>query len=93
MLQSGETVLLAITVMVGVGSEPTTCTVAVAVEPPDEVVVERGLRHDLIQGLEGLGHTVREDAPHTSANSILATPQGFAGAADPRSRGALAAGY
>jgi len=29
----------------------------------------------------------------TSANSILVTPEGFAGAADPRTRGALAAGY
>jgi gamma-glutamyltranspeptidase/glutathione hydrolase len=60
---------------------------------PDEVVVERGLRPDLIQGLEAFGHTVREDVPHTSANSILITPQGFVGAADPRSRGAAAAGY
>ena len=32
-------------------------------------------------------------APRTSANSILVTPQGFVGAADPRTRGALAAGY
>jgi gamma-glutamyltranspeptidase / glutathione hydrolase len=29
----------------------------------------------------------------TSANSILVTPQGFVGAADPRTRGATAAGY
>jgi gamma-glutamyltranspeptidase len=29
----------------------------------------------------------------SSANSILVTPSGFAGAADPRTRGALAAGY
>jgi gamma-glutamyltranspeptidase/glutathione hydrolase len=60
---------------------------------PDEVVVERGLKPDLIQGLEGFGHTVKEDAPHTSANSIMVTPQGLVGAADPRSRGATAAGY
>ena len=39
------------------------------------------------------GHKVREGRPATSANSILVTPQGFVGAADPRTRGALAAGY
>jgi gamma-glutamyltranspeptidase/glutathione hydrolase len=60
---------------------------------PDEVVVERGLRPELIQGLEGFGHTVKEDEPRTSANSIMVTPQGLVGAADPRSRGAAAAGY
>src|SRR5580692_2542751 len=60
---------------------------------PDQVVVERGLRPELIQGLEGFGHIVKEDAPHTSANSIVVTPQGLVGAADPRSRGAAAAGY
>jgi len=31
--------------------------------------------------------------PHTSANSILVTPNGYVGAADTRTRGALAAGY
>jgi gamma-glutamyltranspeptidase/glutathione hydrolase len=60
---------------------------------PDEVVVERGLRSDLVQGLEGFGHTVHEDVPRTSANSILITPHGLMGAADPRTRGAYAAGY
>ncbi|HEY6257235.1 MAG TPA: gamma-glutamyltransferase [Xanthobacteraceae bacterium] len=60
---------------------------------PDEVVVERGLAGDLIRGLEAMGHTVREDLPRTSANSILVTPQGLMGAADPRTRGAHAAGY
>jgi gamma-glutamyltranspeptidase/glutathione hydrolase len=60
---------------------------------PDEVVVERGLKPALIQGLEEYGHTVKEDVPRTSANSIMVTPQGLVGAADPRSRGAKAAGY
>jgi gamma-glutamyltranspeptidase/glutathione hydrolase len=60
---------------------------------PDEVVVERGVRPDLKQGLEAFGHKVTEDVPRTSANSILITPQGLVGAADPRSRGATAAGY
>src|SRR5450755_29041 len=53
---------------------------------PDEVVVEHGLKPDLVQGLEGFGHKVTEDLPRTSANSILITPQGRVGAADPRSR-------
>jgi gamma-glutamyltranspeptidase/glutathione hydrolase len=60
---------------------------------PDEVVVERGLDPNLIAGLQALGHKVREDRPYTSANSILVTPQGFVGAADPRSHSAGAAGY
>jgi gamma-glutamyltranspeptidase/glutathione hydrolase len=60
---------------------------------PDEVVVERGLRADLVSGLEAFGHKVKEDVPRTSANSILMTPQGLVGAADPRTRGAAAAGY
>jgi gamma-glutamyltranspeptidase/glutathione hydrolase len=60
---------------------------------PDQVAVERGLAPDLIHALEALGHSVREGPPRTSANSIAVTPQGFAGAADPRTRGALAAGF
>src|SRR3954466_13589565 len=60
---------------------------------PDEVAVERGLSPDLIHALQERGHKVREGRPATSANSIQVTPQGFAGAADPRTRGALAAGY
>ena len=60
---------------------------------PDEIVVERGLAHELVGGLEALGHTVREDLPRTSANSIMVTPRGLVGAADPRTRGAHAAGY
>jgi gamma-glutamyltranspeptidase / glutathione hydrolase len=55
--------------------------------------VERALKPELIQGLEGFGHTVKQDMPRTSANSIMVTPQGLVGAADPRSRGAAAAGY
>ena len=60
---------------------------------PDEVAVERGLPPDVIRALEARGHKVREGPPRTSANSILVTPQGFVGAADPRTRGALAAGF
>jgi gamma-glutamyltranspeptidase/glutathione hydrolase len=60
---------------------------------PDQVAVERGLPADTIHALEERGHTVREGPPRTSANSIQVTPRGFVGAADPRTRGALAAGY
>jgi gamma-glutamyltranspeptidase/glutathione hydrolase len=60
---------------------------------PDEVMVERGFSPDVIQALEARGHHVVPAPPGTSANSILLTSQGFAGAADPRTHGALAVGY
>ena len=60
---------------------------------PDEVVVERGFSPDLIGALKARGHTVVEGLPPTSANSILVTPAGLLGAADNRTRGALAVGY
>jgi gamma-glutamyltranspeptidase/glutathione hydrolase len=48
---------------------------------------------DVIQELEARGHKVVQGVPRTSANSIAVTPQGIVGAADPRTRGALAAGH
>ena len=60
---------------------------------PDEVSVERGLAPELIRALEARGHRVVEGPLRGSVNSILITPDGFVGAADPRTRGALAAGY
>jgi gamma-glutamyltranspeptidase / glutathione hydrolase len=60
---------------------------------PDELVVERGVATDVIELLRTLGYHVREDLARTSANSILVTPRGVAGAADPRTRGAYSAGY
>jgi gamma-glutamyltranspeptidase/glutathione hydrolase len=60
---------------------------------PDELLVERGFSPDLVRALQARGHTVVEGLPPTSANSILVTADGFVGAADNRSRGALAAGY
>src|SRR5215813_1216272 len=60
---------------------------------PDEVMVERGFSPDLIRELKARGHDVVEGSPPTSANSILVTPAGLLGAADNRTRGALAAGY
>jgi gamma-glutamyltranspeptidase/glutathione hydrolase len=60
---------------------------------PDEVVVERAMPAEVIRALQARGHKVSNDFARTAANSILVTPQGFVGAADPRTRGALAAGY
>jgi len=60
---------------------------------PDQVAVERGFSADLIGALEARGHNVVDGLPRTSANSILVTPTGLVGAADNRTRGALAAGY
>jgi gamma-glutamyltranspeptidase/glutathione hydrolase len=60
---------------------------------PDEVMVERGFSLDLVGALKARGHEVVQGSPPTSANSILVTPAGLLGAADNRTRGALAAGY
>ena len=60
---------------------------------PDQASLERGLSADVIEGLERRGHKVVQGIPRTSANSIMVTPQGLAGAADPRTQGALAAGH
>jgi len=60
---------------------------------PDEVLAERGIAPDVLQALESRGHKVSVREPWGSANSILVTPDGLAGAADPRTRGSLAVGY
>jgi gamma-glutamyltranspeptidase / glutathione hydrolase len=60
---------------------------------PDNVLVEPGFPDALIKALEARGDTVMVQKMTSSANSILVTPAGFVGAADPRTRGALAAGY
>jgi gamma-glutamyltranspeptidase / glutathione hydrolase len=60
---------------------------------PDQVFAEQALSPDLIAALEARGDKVVVYRPFTSANSIMVTPEGFVGAADPRTRGALAAGY
>lgn len=60
---------------------------------PDEVRVERGVPENVVQALLKRGHAVTRPLPQTSTNSILATRHGLAGAADPRTRGALAVGY
>jgi gamma-glutamyltranspeptidase/glutathione hydrolase len=60
---------------------------------PDEVNAEQAVPAETVRGLEQLGHTVVRRPNWGSANSIMVTPDGLAGAADPRTRGALAVGY
>jgi gamma-glutamyltranspeptidase/glutathione hydrolase len=60
---------------------------------PDRVQAESGLSPDTIRLLEAKGHKITISPASGSANSILATPQGLTGAADPRQRGTLAEGY
>ena len=59
---------------------------------PDETMVEAGVPAAMVKALEARGHNVKVWPPFTSANSILVTPDGLVGAADTRTRGALAAG-
>jgi gamma-glutamyltranspeptidase/glutathione hydrolase len=47
----------------------------------------------VLEALKQRGHVLTPTRPASSANSIEVTPQGIVGAADPRTRGALAAGY
>jgi gamma-glutamyltranspeptidase len=47
----------------------------------------------VLDALRARGHTIVLTEPHTSANSIEVTPEGYVGAADRRTRGSLAAGY
>jgi len=60
---------------------------------PDQVLAEPGFPPEVIAALQARGDDVVVQKLPTSANSILVTPEGFVGAADPRTRGALAAGY
>jgi gamma-glutamyltranspeptidase/glutathione hydrolase len=60
---------------------------------PDEVWAERGIPAELLRALEARGHKIVPRIWGTSANSIRITPKAMVGAADTRTRGALAAGY
>jgi len=60
---------------------------------PDHVDAESGLSPDTIRLLEARGHKIVVGRTFGSANSILVTPTGLTGAADPRQRGTLADGY
>ena len=59
---------------------------------PDEVRIERGFAEATLEQLKAKGHHIVEPMGQTSANSIQVTPTGLLGAADPRTRGAEAAG-
>jgi gamma-glutamyltranspeptidase/glutathione hydrolase len=59
---------------------------------PDQVSAERGYPEATLKALAERGHQIMVRPPGTSANSILVTPDGLIGAADSRTRGALAAG-
>jgi gamma-glutamyltranspeptidase/glutathione hydrolase len=66
---------------------------------PDETYVEPGFAPAVLDALKARGHKIVPTEPHTSVNSIVVAPktefepQGYVGAADTRTRGALAAGY
>jgi gamma-glutamyltranspeptidase/glutathione hydrolase len=60
---------------------------------PEKTFVEPGFDAALLDALKARGHTIVPMAPHTDANSIEVTPDGYVGAADARTRGATAAGY
>jgi gamma-glutamyltranspeptidase/glutathione hydrolase len=60
---------------------------------PDQVNAERGFSPDTLRLLGQKGHKIVTGATFGSANSILVTPEGLTGAADPRQRGTLAEGY
>ena len=66
---------------------------------PDEVLVEPGFSPAVLGALAARGYKIVPTRPFTSANSIEVMPktefaqQSYVGAADPRTRGALAAGY
>jgi gamma-glutamyltranspeptidase/glutathione hydrolase len=66
---------------------------------PDQTYVENGFAPAVLDALAARGHKLVPTDPHTSANSIAVLPktefepQHYVGAADTRTRGALAAGY
>jgi gamma-glutamyltranspeptidase / glutathione hydrolase len=60
---------------------------------PDQALIEPGPQQAAVQSLIARGHNVAITRLGTSANSILMTPQGPVGAADTRSRAAVAVGY
>lgn len=59
---------------------------------PDQLLHERGFSDEVIAALKAKGHNVSDRLGQTSANSIAVTTEGIAGAPDPRTRGAEAAG-
>jgi len=60
---------------------------------PDQVYVEPGFAPAVLDALRARGHVIVASDPHTAANSIIVTSDGYLGVADRRTRGSLAAGY
>src|SRR5690606_22132476 len=60
---------------------------------PDRLLAENGLSPDTLKILTTRGQKITVGATSGSANSIMVTPDGLAGASDTRQRGTLAAGY
>jgi gamma-glutamyltranspeptidase / glutathione hydrolase len=60
---------------------------------PDAVRAENGFPAETLDALRSRGHNVMTPLPQTSANTIAITAEGLAGAPDPRTRGAHAAGH
>jgi gamma-glutamyltranspeptidase/glutathione hydrolase len=60
---------------------------------PDEVLAESGVAAEILRALAARGHAIRTGLLPTSANSIQVDNDRLIGAADPRTRGALAAGH
>jgi gamma-glutamyltranspeptidase/glutathione hydrolase len=60
---------------------------------PDEVIAEPTVPDFMVRALEARGHRISVRPFGTSANSIQVGPKGLIGAADTRTRGALAAGH
>jgi gamma-glutamyltranspeptidase/glutathione hydrolase len=59
---------------------------------PDQVLAERGLAAETVRALEALGHKVVVGRPGTAVNAIARGADGWVGAADTRTRGAVAMG-
>ncbi|AMN38658.1 gamma-glutamyltransferase [Rhodoplanes sp. Z2-YC6860] len=60
---------------------------------PDETMVEADYPEDIARELVARGDTVRVWPPFTAVQAIMVTPKGIVGAADTRTRGALAVGH
>jgi gamma-glutamyltranspeptidase/glutathione hydrolase len=60
---------------------------------PDVILAEQGFSPDALRELQARGHTVVTRPRWGSANSIMVTPDALFGAADPRTRGAVAEGH
>jgi len=60
---------------------------------PDEIRIEKGMNLDTRRYLESMGHKIKQKRAMGSTQSIMITPNGYFGAADPRSQDAKAAGF